>query len=435
MRIAIIGTGISGLTCAHLLHREHNVVLYEANDYIGGHTHTVDVESQGRRLAIDTGFIVFNDWTYPNFISLLAELGVASQPTTMGFSVSCENSGVEYSGSSLGSLFAQKRNFFRPSHYRMLLDIYRFNQRALRDYAELAEETTIDEYLTAKRYSKAFAELYLLPMGAAIWSCPTATFRQFPIRFIIEFYKNHGLLSLANRPVWHVVQGGSRCYVDQLTQPFRGNIRLNSPVSRVTRHEEFVEVTSRGITEPYDEVIFASHADQSLQMLAAPTTTEQEVLSEFPYGKNSAVLHTDTRLLPHRRSTWSSWNYRVRKNESRPSVTYNMNILQRIDAAETYCVTLNDDERIDPALRLGTFKYSHPIFTTRRARMQRRHAELIRKHRSSFCGAYWGNGFHEDGVTSALRVCAAFGVTPSWQAPRETPRSTRSIETGVGHGN
>ncbi|TWT47145.1 protoporphyrinogen oxidase [Thalassoglobus neptunius] len=416
MKLAIIGTGISGLTCAHLLHREHDVTLYEANDYIGGHTHTVDAEVAGETHSIDTGFVVFNDWTYPNFIGLLDELGVSSQPTSMGFSVRCEVSGIEYSGRNLSTLFAQKRNLFKGSHYRMLLDILRFNHQGLNQWESLPDEMTVGEFLSRHHFSSAFADRYLLPMGAAIWSCPMLTFREFPIGFIIAFYKNHGLLNISNRPVWRVVQGGSRSYVDKLIRPFQDRIRLNSPVSRVMREGPGVRVISNGKAEGFDEVIFACHSDQSLLMLNDSTDTEREILSEFPYGKNTAVLHTDVQLLPQRRSTWSSWNYRVRSEEFRPSVTYNMNILQQIDAAETFCVTLNDEDRVDPSRKLGTFQYSHPIFTNRRAQVQSRHAELIRQNRTSYCGAYWGNGFHEDGVTSALRVCSAFGMLPKWSS-------------------
>jgi predicted NAD/FAD-binding protein len=414
-RIAIVGGGISGLTAAYRLSPFHQVTVFEANGYPGGHTNTVDVELDGERHAIDTGFIVFNDWTYPNFIQLLNELGVASRDTSMSFSVRCDAEDLEYNGSSLNGLFAQRRNLWRPSFYRMLSDIMRFNREA----PELVlgrtadEESTVGEFLARHRYSREFAEHYLLPMGAAIWSCPMGTFSQFPIRFIVEFYKNHGLLSVRHRPTWRVVEGGSRSYVVKLIERFRDRIRLNSPIERIERRPNGVYVQPHNQpAEQFDHVIMASHSDQALRMLVDPTPTERDVLSEFPYGRNVAVLHTDRRVLPTREQAWASWNYHVSGNPSDAStrsatVTYCMNILQHIQSKHVFNVTLNSDERIDPAKVLGRFEYSHPIFTTRRAAAQSRHRELIDANRTSFCGAYWGNGFHEDGVVSALKVCEA----------------------------
>ena len=414
-RIAIIGAGISGLTAAHRLSQFHDVTVFEANDYPGGHTHTVDVELEGERQAIDTGFIVFNDWTYPNFIALLDELGVASQPTSMSFSVRCDADNLEYNGSSLNGLFAQRRNLWRPSFYRMLADIMRFN----RDAPELVlgqtadEALTVGEFIARHRYSREFCEHYLLPMGAAIWSCPMGTFADFPIRFIVEFYKNHGLLSVRDRPTWRVVQGGSRSYVVKLIERFRERIHLSCPIERISRTPAGVMVQPRQQpAQQFDHVVLACHSDQALRMLADPTPAEQEILSAFPYGQNVAVLHTDLRVLPHRRRAWASWNYRVDGNPANASsrsatVTYCMNILQQIQSRHVFNVTLNSDEQIDPAKVLGRFEYSHPIFTIRRAAAQARHCELIGTNRTSYCGAYWGNGFHEDGVVSALRVCDA----------------------------
>ena len=422
MKIAIIGSGISGLVCAHLLHRRHEITLFEANDYVGGHTHTVTVVRPGGPLAVDTGFIVFNARTYPNFIGLMEELGVASQPTSMGFSVHCDRCGLEYSGGSLGTLFAQKRNLLRPSHYRLLSDILRFNRESVRELQHSGDELTLGEFLREHRYSRGFAEHYLLPMGAAIWSCPMATFEQFPLCFVVEFYRNHGLLQIKDRPTWRVIRGGSKSYVDKLTRPFLDRIRLSSPVHEIRRTDDGVEVCTLDRTERFDDVILACHSDQALRMLSCPTPTEQAVLTEFPYGRNLAVLHTDETVLPQLRSTWSSWNYRIPSgSEVRPTVTYDMNILQHLQTPETYCVTLNDPGTIDPRRVVGVYEYSHPVFTTKRAAAQARHAELIRQSRTSFCGAYWGNGFHEDGVNSALAVCRAFGVSPSWADPQRTP--------------
>jgi predicted NAD/FAD-binding protein len=410
MKLAIIGSGISGLVAAYRLRGDHEITVFEANDYPGGHTNTVDVELDGERHAVDTGFIVFNDWTYPNFIALLDELGVASRPTSMSFSVRDDRSGLEYNGCSLNTLFAQRRNLLRPSFYRMLADILRFNREARRLVDQCDDDTTVGEFLARHRYSREFADQYLLPMGAAIWSCPTGTFSQFPIRFIVSFYHNHGLLSVRNRPTWRYVLGGSRTYVQAMIHGFRDRIRLRTPVQSVRRFADHVSVQPRdGDAEKFDHVIFACHSDQALRMLGdGATRSEREILSAFPYGRNVAVLHTDESVLPRARRAWASWNYRLTGDESAlASVTYNMNILQKIRSRHTLCVTLNDESRIAPERVLRRFEYHHPIFTTRRTAAQARHSELLNHNRTSFCGAYWGNGFHEDGVVSALRVCEA----------------------------
>jgi predicted NAD/FAD-binding protein len=405
VNVAIIGSGISGLVAAYRLHTSCRVTMFEANDYIGGHTNTVDVDLDGVRTPVDTGFIVFNDRTYPHFVNLLDELKIESKPTTMSFSVRNERTGLEYNGHSLNTLFAQRRNLFRPSFYRLVTDILRFNRIALNDDGE--DEMTVGEFLARHRFSRSFAENYLLPMGAAIWSCPIGTFARFPIRFIVEFYRNHGLLSLTDRPTWRVVTGGSRTYVNAMTRPFRDRIRLRTPVTRVRRHTDRVEITTASsFPESFDHVIFACHSDQALRILGSNATpTERELLSSFPYERSTAILHTDRSLLPQSRRAWASWNYRVTGDDAAPAtVTYNMNILQGIRSREPVCVTLNDDTRIDPARILGRFEYHHPIFTTTRAKAQARHREVLFENRTSFCGAYWRNGFHEDGVVSALAV-------------------------------
>lgn len=420
MRIAIIGTGISGMVAASLLHAKYDITVFEANDYIGGHTHTVDVELLGQNFAIDTGFIVCNDWTYPAFLRLMRELNVPLQPTEMGFSVRCDRTGIEYNGSSLNGVFTQRSNLWSPRFYRFLADVLRFNREAPRHLAQTSEEMTVGEYLKQHNYCREFANWYLIPMGAAIWSCPTGTFEQFPIRFIIEFYKNHGLLQIWNRPQWRVVQGGSREYVQKLTSPYIDRIRLKCPVQEVTRNGDEVHVRHVQGTDTFDEVIFACHSDQALRMLTDATVVEREVLAEFPYSTNVAVLHTDTRVLPSNPRAWASWNYHVRADRpDQSTLTYHMNMLQGIDAPAQFLVTLNEEDVIDPARVLGKFDYEHPIFTTRRAAAQRRHGELIRQQRLSYCGAYWGNGFHEDGVVSALAVCERFGIVPAW-SPRTT---------------
>lgn len=420
MKIGIVGTGISGLTAAWILHREHDVTVFEANDYIGGHTHTVDVEVDGQQYAIDTGFIVFNDRTYPNLNRLFDELNVPAQPTSMSFSVRSDPAGIEYNGSSLAGLFAWKRNLLRPRFHRMIQDILRFNRESPDVLETSAEDLTVADYLRQHRYSRQFADLYLLPMGAAIWSCPLETFEEFPIRFIVEFYRHHGLLSLKNRPQWYVVQGGSRTYVEKMTAPLKDRIRLNSPVAAVRRSAESVTLhAANQPAESFDHVVFACHSDQALRILGPEATAaEQDILTRFPYQKNTAVLHTDPTVLPRRRKAWASWNYHVPENSAGRSatVTYNMNILQRLVARETFSVTLNSESDIDSSRVLGRFEYHHPVFTLQRRAAQQRHMELLHQNRSSFCGAYWGNGFHEDGVNSALAVCRVLGVTPPWSS-------------------
>jgi predicted NAD/FAD-binding protein len=416
MKIAIIGSGISGLTAAWLLHQSHEITVFEANDYIGGHTHTIDVDVDGDQLAIDTGFIVYNDWTYPNFIQMLERLGVGSLATEMSFSVRCERSRIEYSGSNLNGLFAQRSNLLRPRFHRMLQDILRFNREALELLEADHDSLTVDEYIAQRGYSKQFSDLYLIPMGAAIWSCPPETFGKFPVRFIVEFYRNHGLLSIRNRPQWRVISGGSQQYVDKLIAPFRGRIRLNSPVQSIVREETAVTIRATGSEdERFDHAILACHSDQALRILGdTATMIERSVLNEFPYQMNSAFLHCDDSVLPQRRRAWASWNYHIdgstsRQNEASKetssqsaTVTYNMNILQRLKTERTYCVTLNRDAAIDPAKVIGRYEYHHPVYTTERRAAQQKHPDLINHNRTSFCGAYWGNGFHEDGVNSAL---------------------------------
>lgn len=416
MRIAVIGGGVSGLSAAYWLGSDHDVTLFEANDYAGGHTQTLAVEHEGQRHAIDVGFIVFNDRTYPNFIRLLDELGVQSRPTTMSFSVRDDRAGLEYNGHSLASLFAQRRNLLRPSFYRMLADIGRFNSEAPRAVAECDGETTVGDFLARQNYSRHFVEQYLTPMGAAIWSCPTGAFAHFPIHFVVEFFQNHGLLSVRGRPTWRVIKGGSRTYVDAILRSFPGRVRLQTPVAAVRRLADRVEVQPRGGNpEAFDHVVVACHADQALRILGAEATAvERETLSAFPYSRNTAVLHTDASVLPRRRRAWASWNYRLSGDESAPpTVTYNMNLLQGLQSQNTFCVTLNDESSVAPQRILRRMEYHHPVFTTQRTAAQARHAELLGPHRTSFCGAYWGAGFHEDGVNSALAVVRAIRRLPA----------------------
>ena len=410
MKIAIIGTGISGMTAAWLLHQKHELTVFEANPQIGGHTHTVDVDVGGRVYAVDTGFIVFNDWTYPNFIHLLDELGVASQPTTMSFSVHCEKTGLEYNGHNLNSLFVQRRNLLRPSFYRMLRDILRFNRESLTLLEGDDNTTSLREYLEQHSYSREFIEHYIIPMGAAVWSAEPDLLSAIPARYFVQFFKNHGLLSLNRRPQWRVIQGGSRCYAERLTAPFRDRVRLACPVEWVSRQTNQVQIKPRGSEiERFDAVIIATHSDQALKLLADPSALEQEILGAIPYQENEVVLHTDISLLPRRRLAWAAWNYRIlRQEQRRVAVTYNMNILQSLEAPETFCATLNPSNVINPAsIRYRTI-FHHPVFTPRAVAAQQRRDEINGINRTWYCGAYWGYGFHEDGVNSARAVCQDF---------------------------
>jgi len=417
MNIAIVGSGISSLVAARKLHAEHNITVFEANDYIGGHTNTVDVETAEGQFAIDTGFIVFNDRTYPNFLRLMDELKVEAQPTIMSFSVKCERTGLEYRGADLQGMFAQKRNLLNPRFYQLIYDLLRFNSlgHQLLDERDSQESQTVGDFLVGHRFSQPFIEQYFLPMGAAIWSASMGTFEKFPIRFICEFYKNHGLLGISDRPQWQVIKGGSRNYLTPLTQPFAKQIRLNQKVRSVRRVADSRNSsgdpkirlkTISGETLIFDHVVFGCHSDQALAILADDATQdEREILAAFPYQKNIAILHTQHDVLPQRRQAWASWNY-FNPIEAREAatVTYNMNILQSLGTDTVFCVTLNDNGRIRNENVLRTFTYHHPTFNLRRKFMQQRHADLINNNATSFCGAYWGNGFHEDGVVSGLAV-------------------------------
>jgi predicted NAD/FAD-binding protein len=407
MKIAIIGSGISGLVAAYHLHTEHEISVFEANDYIGGHTQTVDVVLQGQSYAVDTGFIVFNDQTYPEFVGLLDELEVASQASNMSFSVHCERTGLEYNGTSLNTLFAQRSNIIRPTFYRMLLDILRFNREAPTFFDDSSSEITLREFLRTSNYSRDFMEYYIIPMGAAIWSAAPERLLDFPARFFLQFLNNHGMLSINRRPTWRVIKGGSSRYVDKLTAGFRHRIHLNCPVHSVRRATDNVELRfAHGGRAHYDQVVLACHSDQALRLLVDPMPQERWILSAIPYQENEVVLHTDKRMLPRRRRAWAAWNYHIPyASHQRVTVTYNMNILQGIDAAAPICVTLNRSERIDPRKILRKFTYHHPMYTPQSVQAKRLYHTINGVRRTFYCGAYWGYGFHEDGVKSALAMC------------------------------
>ncbi len=412
-KVAIIGAGISGLTAAYLLNRCCDITVFERADTIGGHTATKTFTHNGKEHAIDTGFIVYNDWTYPNFIKLLTQLGVESQPTAMGFSVSCQDSGLEYAGNNLNTLFAQRRNVFSPKFLRMLKDIVRFNKDALRDLQDnrISRDMTLGAYLDHNGYSATFAYYYLVPMGAAIWSASLSAMRDFPVHFFVKFFHNHGLLNIKNRPQWRVIAGGSQSYLGPLTASFKNNIVTQADIQSIQRSTKGVKITfGDGRTESFDSVVFATHSDQALALLADASGDEKAVLGSIPYAENSVVLHHDESLLPRSKRTWSSWNYRLTgEKNALPVVTYDMNILQGLDEPTTYCVSLNADDLIDPEKIIGRYRYAHPQFSLAGITAQDRWHTINGVNRTWFCGAYWGNGFHEDGVSSALQVAEQFG--------------------------
>ena len=410
MKIAIIGTGIAGNVAAHRLNRDHDITVFEASGRIGGHTHTVDVNHAGRDYAVDTGFIVYNDRTYPNFVALLNELGVASQPSNMSFSVRNEVSGLEYNGTSLNALFAQRSNILRLSFHRMIRDILRFNREALAVLRPDAPDLTLGEFLAERRYSHEFVDNYIVPMGSAIWSAAPRQVRRMPAAFFVRFFENHGFLSIDDRPTWRVVSGGSNRYVEKLVAGHRHRIHLNAPVQAIRRLPTHVEIKVRGAdTLRFDQVFIACHSDQALALLADATALEREVLGGIAYQDNEAVLHTDERLMPRCKRAWAAWNYHTTGERSdRVAVTYNMNILQNIDAPVQFCVTLNNTRAVDPSRILRKIQYAHPVFTRETPALQQRQSEIDAVRRTYFCGAYWRFGFHEDGVVSALNALRHF---------------------------
>ena len=404
MKIAIIGSGISGLTLAHHLHQQHDITVFEANSHIGGHTHTHTIDLFGQSYQVDTGFIVFNDRTYPNFIQMLDELKVPWQPSQMSFSVRNEATGLEYNGTTINSLFAQRSNFLKPSFYGMIKDILRFNKQSL-SLLESGDEISLGDYLTKNNYKPLFINNYIVPMGAAIWSTDTAQMMHFPARFLVRFFHHHGMLTVSNRPQWRTVAGGSARYVEALTEPFKYKIKLNTPIASVNRLIDSVKIKPKNGDEMrFDYVFFACHSDQALALLGDNATAqEREILGAIPYQENSIYLHHDDSLLPKRKIAWAAWNYHVTEQPSnKVKVTYNMNILQNLTSPEPILVTLNHTDLINPAKVIKRLKYTHPLYTIAGAAAQARHAEISGHNRTGYAGAYWRNGFHEDGVASAL---------------------------------
>jgi len=412
MKIAIIGSGISGLTASYLLNKRHEITLFEKNDYIGGHTHTHDITFGEQTFSIDSGFIVYNEKTYPNFIKLLDILNVERQKTTMGFSVKSEVKNLEYAGNSLKSLFTQKRNYFRPSFLRMLADIIRFNKKA-KTQMSMSPQVTLGQYLDQNLFSESFINHYIIPMGAAIWSTTTKLMMDMPALFFIRFFNNHGLLQIKDRSGWWVIKDGSKEYVKKIIEPFQERIRVKSEIKTIKRSAGKIIIThtAKDDEEIFDAVVIGTHSNQALKLLADPTEKEHEILGAIPYQTNSALLHTDTSILPKRKLAWASWNYHLDQDEHKPvMLTYNMNILQRLDCDETFCVTLNSNDLIDQNKIIKELNYEHPLFTHESIKAQARKNEISGVNNTYYCGAYWRNGFHEDGVVSALDVCKNFGI-------------------------
>jgi uncharacterized protein len=415
MRIAIIGSGVSGLVCAHLLHGRHDVILYEADDRPGGHSHTQRVELSDATAHVDTGFLVYNERTYPLFCRLLDRLGVATQPSDMSFSVTDARTGIEWRGTSPSTVFAQRRNVARPAFVRMLVDIARFNRLArglLEDPPP--DHVTLEDVLAPHRWSTGFRDWYLVPLGSSIWSADPTTFTRIPAATFVRFFERHGLLRLRDQPRWRTVTGGSQTYVQAILRPLEaeGRVRFGTPIDQIRREAGAVELVGPGGAESFDHVIVATHSDQALGMLSDPDRLEAATLGAIRYQANRATLHTDARLLPQTRRAWASWNYhRLHAESDQATLTYHLNQLQAIPSTTPVLVTLNQDEAIDPKLVLARMDYAHPVLDPPAIAAQRRHAEINGARRTWFCGAYWGYGFHEDGVRSAVETCRALGVT------------------------
>lgn len=410
MNLAVVGAGISGLTCAYLLSGLHRVTLYEKEPRLGGHTNTVIVTHEGRSIRVDTGFIVFNERNYPNFSALLRRLDVPSRPTTMSFSVRDDRANFEYGGASLAGIVGNWSNLLRPRWWNVMLGVASLARAGKAALDSVGPDHTIADLGRSRRFSRGFLDDYLVPMASAIWSAPRDALLNFPARFLLRFFDNHGMLDLRDRPQWRTVVGGSHAYIHAMMDTIGHASRTSQPVIRVRRTHDGVIVTTPDGDHEHDQVILATHADTSLSLLADASPAEREILGAMPYQANQAVLHTDERLLPRRRRCWAAWNYRLTGDPAQPAaVTYNMSILQGLNTRTPLCVSLNDSAAIDPSRILASFTFHHPLYSTAGDRARQRWPEISGIDRTHFCGAYWGNGFHEDGVASALRVCQPLG--------------------------
>ena len=412
--IAIVGTGIAGLTSAYLLHRNNQVTVFEANDYIGGHTHTVSVPTPGGDIGVDTGFIVCNDRNYPNFLKFMQQLGVNLRASEMSFSVKNDAIDLEYNGHNLNTLFCQRSNLASPRFLHFVKSILAFNKLAKGVIASNSiGNITLGDFLNRHGFSQFFRDNYLLPMVAAIWSCSVQQAADFPLQFFLQFFLNHGLLDIRNRPQWYVLEGGSKSYIEPMTAGFRDRIHLSTPVMRIERRDSEILLQTGQGEQSFDQVVLACHSDQALKLLANPTSQERQILADLEYQDNDVILHQDDSIMPRRKLAWASWNFLAGDydSDSPPVVTYCMNILQGIPGNEPYLVTLNASERIADDKILGRYRYAHPVYSQASRAAQQRRSEICGTDRIHYCGAYWYNGFHEDGVRSALDVGQRFGET------------------------
>lgn len=412
--IAVIGSGVAGITAAYLLSRQHNVTIFEKNDYLGGHTHTIPQADQSN---VDTGFIVFNNKTYPNFIKFLSQLEVDRQKTDMSFSYYSEASGLQYAGKDLNGLFAQRKNILSPSFWKLIFEIIRFAKEArlfLKSPEANYSPITLGDFITLKRFSEEFKNRYIVPMAAAIWSAPDAQMMEFPLVHFARFFSNHGLLSILNRPTWYVVKGGSFSYVKKFEATFQGNIHLKTAVKKISRSADHVSIRfDNGTHQNFDKVIIATHADQALKLLEIPTEQEKELLGAWGYSSNRTVLHTDVTVLPPLKRAWASWNYlrKIKQEGNSPvKVSYYMNLLQQLKSRTEYVVTLNCESEVLPEKVLGQYDYEHPIFNTAAFKTQETLQSLNGINNTYYCGSYFGYGFHEDAVTSSVNMAKLFGI-------------------------
>ena len=408
MKIAIVGSGISGNSLAYTLSKEHDITLFEKNNRLGGHSHTHEIISQGKKINVDTGFIVFNKKTYPLFTKLLDELNVRYEKSDMSFSVFSKDKNFEYNGTSINTLFSQRKNIFNYKFIKMIYEIIKFNKVAL-TLLSAKTEISLETFLKQNNFSDYFCKNYILPMGSAIWSSNINSMLKFPAVFFVKFFNNHGMLNINDRPQWLTVTNGSKEYVEKLTASIKKNIRLNCPVKAVKRNKDSVEITSSDGNEIFDYIFFACHSDEALKLISDPSAQEKEVLSSIPYSKNEVTLHTDESIMPNNKLTWAAWNYNIDSTNDMPiALTYNMNILQNLKTQQTILVTLNDNGNINPEKVLKKINYDHPLFSLRSVEAQKNYGIISGVNRTGYAGAYWGNGFHEDGISSAYNAIKFF---------------------------
>ena len=410
MKIAIIGSGISGNTLAYYLNPHHQITLFESNDRIGGHSHTHQIDIFNQKVSVDTGFIVFNKKTYPNFLKLLHELKVPYENSAMSFSVKDSQKDFEYNGTSLNALFAQRKNFMNPRFYKMISEILRFNKSSI-ILLSSDEEISLGDYLKREGYSDFFKKYYILPMGSAIWSSNIKTMMEFPAKFFIQFFNNHGMLNINDRPQWLTISGGSINYVNKMIEPFRKKIKLNQNIKYVERKKDHIVIHHKDRIEKFDWVFFACHSDEAFKLIKSPGLHEKNILKAIPYTDNEVVLHYDDHFMPKRKLAWAAWNYHIDDNANSPaSLTYNMNILQNLKTEAPLLVTLNPMQKINKKKIIKTLSYAHPQYSLRGMEAQSKYHLISGVNRTSFAGAYWGNGFHEDGVKSALDAIQQFNA-------------------------